>query len=318
MTSRTKILVGITAVIILGGGFWYLQTGRTEIKYNSITPEQASKAVAVLSKDQDGDDLKDWEEELWHTDALKPDTDGDGTPDGEEVKLGRDPSKAGPDDALDKETIEAKTVPGGGSWTETDRLSRELFAKYLTIKQSGAPFTAEEEEKLLVDFLQRYPEPKVEKIFTESDIVLAKNDDAVSLRAYGNAIGTVINAHEEKGESELVIFERALQNEDEIDLANLDQRVKRYESILSGFKAIPAPQSVKHMHIALLNSIQALVESVGGMSLAFTDPVRTLSLTTAYPVAVERLNLAMEDISNFLAIKQVIFEKNEPGYILTQ
>ena len=320
MTPRTKIISGVAAVAILGGGVFFLRTGRTEIKYNSITPEQASKAAEGLSKDQDNDGLKDWEEELWNTNPLNKDTDGDGTVDGEEITLGRDPVKAGPDDELDQKTIEAKTVPGGGDWTETDRLSREFFAKYLTIKQSGVPFTAEEEEKLLADFTQRYPEPRAKKIFTESDIVLAKNDDVASLRAYGNAIGTVINAHKEKEdvENELIIFERALENEDALDLQNLDGRVKRYESILAGFKTIPAPRNVMLIHLDLLNSIESIKESVDGMAGALTDSVRALSAATAYPAAIEDLTKALDDIARFFEMKQITFGKDEPGAILTQ
>ncbi|KKW10982.1 MAG: hypothetical protein UY50_C0023G0028 [Parcubacteria group bacterium GW2011_GWA2_49_9] len=280
MTFRTKISIGIILLALIGGGVWFMYSGRSEITFSRVTPEQASKAVAVLSRDQDNDGLKDWEEELWHTDVLNPDTDGDTTTDGEEIKLGRNPTKEGPEDELDKGTIEQKIVPGGGDWTETDRLSRELFAKYLALKQSGQPFTAEEEQKLLEDFIQRYPEAKPSKVYTESELVFADEDTDVSLWAYGNAVGAVVIAHKEGGESELIIFERALENEDGIDLANLDDRIKRYE--------------------------------------AMTDPVQTLSTATAYPAAVEKLVRAFTDISDYLVMKNILFAKGEAGYILTQ
>src|SRR3989338_908000 len=98
MATRTKIIGGGVSLRALVGISWIAYTGRTEIKFNRITSEQAAKAASVLSKDADNEGLKDWEEELWHTDALKPDTDGDGTSDGEEIKLGRNPLKAGPGD----------------------------------------------------------------------------------------------------------------------------------------------------------------------------------------------------------------------------
>lgn len=318
MTTRKKIIGGIALVVLLGGGGWFLYSGRTEIKFARVSPEQASQAVAVLSRDQDKDELKDWEEELWHTDPLKPDTDGDGTPDGEEIKLGRNPVKAGPGDELDKGTIESKTVPGGGDWSETDRLSRELFGKYLAIKQSGVPFTAEEERKLLEEFVHRFPETQPKKIYTESDIVLSAKDDDASLRAYGNALGTVINTHKDGGESELIIFERALQNEDELDLENLQGRIKRYDTMILAFKVIATPKSAGTMHIALLNSIEALKESVTGMAGALQDSVRALSAAAAYPDAVEKLFTAVNDISNLLAIKKISFGEGEPGVILTK
>ena len=320
MNKQTKIIVGIALAAIVGGGIWFLYTGRTEVKFARVTPAQATKAAEVLSRDQDNDGLKDWEEELWHTDALNPDTDGDATKDGEEIKLGRDPVRVGPNDVLDKETIEQKTVPGGGDWSETDRLSREFFGKYLAMKQSGAPFTAEDEQKLLEEFVGRYPESQPKKTYTESDIVLAPNDDNGSLKAYGNAIGAVINAHKDKEgvENELIIFERALENEDEIDLANLEERIKRYESLLAGLKAVPSPKSVVEIHTALLNSAEALKESVSGMALAFTDPVRSLSAATAYPQAIEKLTDAFIQLAALFKEKEITFGEEEAGYILTK
>lgn len=319
MINRTKILA-VVGILILIGGLLYLRSGRSEITVSKVTPAQAKKAVEVLSRDQDEDGLKDWEEELWKTDALKADSDGDGTSDGEEVKEGRDPTKPAPDDKLDRETIEKKTVPGGGDWSETDRLSREFFAKYLSIKQSGAPFTAAEEEKLLADFIARYPEQKPRKIYTESDITVSEKNDDEALKAYGNAIGTVIQKHKENeaGENELIIFERALGNEDPIDLANLDGRVKRYESLFAGFKSIPAPKSAVPSHIDLLNAIESLKESVAGMAGAFSDSVRALSSATAYPAAVEKLTKAFDDIKNLLVQRKIVFGKDEPGRILTR
>jgi len=325
MTSRTKIIIGVVLLAFVGGGVWFMYSGRSEIKFSRVTPEQAAKAAAVLSRDQDNDDLKDWEEELWHTDALNPDTDGDKTSDGGEIKEGRNPLVANtapegtsPNDRLDRATVEAKTVPGGGDWTETDRLSRELFAKYMAIKQSGQTFTAEEERKLIEDFIKRYPEAKPSKLYTESDIAYAEEDTETALRAYGNAVGTVIIAHKEGGESELTIFERALQNDDVTDLANLQGRIKRYEAMLSELLTIPAPRGVATMHVDLLNAVEALRAGTAGMALAFTDPVHTLSLASSYPAAVEKLTRAFEDIADYLAMKKATFTKNEAGYILTQ
>ena len=318
MTQKTKILGGITLLALLGGGAWFLSSGQSEISFSRVTPEQASKASAVLNKDSDNDGLKDWEEELWQTDALLPDTDKDGTLDGEEVKTGRDPLKAGPEDKLDKEIIEKRTVPGGGDWTETDRISRELFARYLSMRQSGVPFTAEEEKKLLEEFADRSPKRAPQKTYTMGDIMRAKTDDTASLRAYANGIGSAIASHETTGESELIIFERALENEDESDLAGLKDRVERYQSLLSAFLAVPVPESAVDMHIALLNSMESLKESVDGMALALKDPVHSLSSATAYPAAVTALIDSFDRIKNLLALKQISFKEDEKGYILTK
>ncbi len=316
MTTPTKVIIGTLTVALIGGGFWFLNTGSSEVKFARVTQKQAAKAVEVLERDQDDDGLKDWEEDLWHTDQKNPDTDGDGTADGAEIKLGRNPAKASPEDELDAETIETKTVTGDKDWTETDRFSRELFAKYLRIKNSGAPFTAEDERALLEDFVGRYPEVKPAKSYTESDIILAKSDDVASLHAYGNALATVVEAHNDGSESEIVIFERALENEDEKDLASLEDRVKRYASMITGFKATPSPKSLVPIHLKLLNALEELRGSVEGMSRALTDSIHALSAASAYPPAVNNLTDAFILLASFLKEGRVTFGEEEPGYIL--
>lgn len=321
MTARIKIILIFLALAILGGGAWLAYTGRSEVTFERPTQAQLTRAAEVLAKDGDGDGLKDWEEELWETDSRNPDTDGDETSDGEEIKQGRDPLKRGPNDTLDTEAIEAKTVPGGGDWSETDRVSRELFARYLAIKQSGQPFTAEDEEALLSDFIRRYPERRTIKTYAASDLASAKADDAAAWRAYGNAVGEAIRGHTERqkgGEGELIIFERALENEDEIDLANLKTRVERYQTLVDELAAIPAPKSVAETALALVNSVEALKESVSGMALAFQDPVRALSAATGYPTAIERLIDALTGLAEFFKENGVVFGEDEPGAILTQ
>ena len=86
--------------------------------------------------------------------------------------------------------------------------------------------------------------------------------------------------------------------------------------MLSEFMAIPTPKGTATMQVDLLNAIEALRESTSGMALAFTDPVRTLSLASAYPTAVEKLVRAFEDISDYFAMKKIVFGEKEPGSIL--
>ncbi len=319
MTTPIKIITGVAVVALISCGIWFLQTGRTEITYGRVTTEQAQRAVAVLSTDTDKDGLKDWEEELWHTDQKVADTDGDGTLDGEEIRLGRDPVKAGPNDKLDKETIEKKTVPGGGiSWTETDKVSREFFAKYLSMRKADKPFTEEDGRALLAEFSNRAPETPPQRKYTESDILPAKDDTTASLKAYGNAIGSAVNALPKDTEGELVIFERAMQNEDAADLASLDRRIKRYEDLLTSFKAIPAPKSAEEIHLALLNSVWGLTEAVEGMALALSDPLRSMSLVVKYPTAYEDMTKAFTALTTLFEKEGITFGKGEEGSVLTQ
>ena len=84
MRSRRRWLVFV-AVFVAVGIFVLIFSGQ---KSNvARAPRQALAAVspssAQLQKDSDGDGLPDWEEALFGTNPHNPDTDGDGTSDGD-------------------------------------------------------------------------------------------------------------------------------------------------------------------------------------------------------------------------------------------
>ncbi len=325
MSARTKILLVLLVLALVLGGFWLAKRPEKETYYVGLSQEQVVKAKALLEEDGDKDGLKDWEEQLWKTDPHNPDTDGDGTPDGEEIRLGRNPliantAAAGtpPSDLLDKETIETKTTLGQAPWTETDQLSREFFARYLAIKKSGQTITPEIEAQLIGEVISHYPPTLQKKTFGEGDLALASADDAAAYRSYGNALGAALaKRREASGENELVIYERALTDEDAGDLATLQSRAARYEGFITDIKAIPTPKGAVAAQLVLLNAFEGLKESVEGMSLAMKDPVASLGPTGAYPNAVQALTDAMTAVSGLFTEKQVVFGKSEGGYIFT-
>ncbi|MDO8564547.1 MAG: hypothetical protein Q7R88_00980 [bacterium] len=324
MPTRTTLVSLVLCLILAAGGIWLFKQPRKETYYGGLSKEQVAMAAAVLERDADKDELKDWEEQLWQTDPKNHDTDGDGTNDGEEIRLGRNPLTpstalpgAPPNDFLDKETIETKTTVGKSEWTGTDRLSREFFSKYMALKQSGKPFTSEEAQKLISDVVNHYPPEPQKKIWSEDDSTVSSADDTAAYRQYGNAVGAVILKHQDGGgEHELVIYERALANEDENDLATLEHRVTYYENLINGIRVIPVPSGAVSIHLDILNALEQLKESVESMALAMEDPVRSLGGTGVYPHAVDALIDAFGLLGNELAEKGVRFGKDESGYML--
>src|SRR3990167_6963602 len=103
--SKKLVLIFVGSVfIVIGFAYATFNLTRKET-YVATTLEATTTNSALLAKDGDSDGLKDWEEQLWKTDPYNPDTDGDGTGDGQEIKLGRNPVLAGPNDKFDSETI---------------------------------------------------------------------------------------------------------------------------------------------------------------------------------------------------------------------
>src|SRR3989344_5213294 len=80
------------------------------------------------SKDRDG--LQAWEEELYGTDPKKSDTDGDGTPDGEEVARGGKPLRTNAASTTQL-TAGDQTLETAGQNTEPVNLTEELIAEII-------------------------------------------------------------------------------------------------------------------------------------------------------------------------------------------
>ena len=77
---------GLALVLVGVFGFsplknWLLKNDSAPRVVQAVTSPQNS-----LLTDEDHDSLQAWEEELYGTNPQNPDTDGDATPDGEEIK----------------------------------------------------------------------------------------------------------------------------------------------------------------------------------------------------------------------------------------
>src|SRR3989344_5268420 len=125
--SKKISILAIISLIFLGGlvyVLFYMEDTET-----CVSPSVSTVTTnRLLAKDTDEDGLKDWEEQLWKSDPLKPDSDSDGTPDGLEIKNGRNPTVAGPNDKLDLDTVTSKiNTETEADLSETDKFPRALF-----------------------------------------------------------------------------------------------------------------------------------------------------------------------------------------------
>ena len=122
LSQKIILSLAFALIVILGAYYFGVYKGRP-ISYQkgggSGLVAKNGGGDNFLQGDADKDGLKYWEEALWKTDPNNPDTDGDGTSDGQEVKEGRDPNVAGPDDKLKSISI---LGDGGANATNNSKL----------------------------------------------------------------------------------------------------------------------------------------------------------------------------------------------------
>lgn len=209
----------------------------------AVSPKTKEEALARLTRDTDGDGLKDWEEKIYGTNPEKTDTDGDGTPDGEEIKTSRNPLRPGPDDAL------ALPAPFPDTANKTNAIANELIGKSLTqiIAKSiaGDPLSPELKNP---ESLKNY----VEKLGTTNllssvippetrDFKISKDNSPIAVKKYFNTVTEILARNFSDVESDIIILFRAAEQNDITELRLLDKNIAALEQAVKEMKETPTP-----------------------------------------------------------------------------
>lgn len=313
--SKKTSLLALASLIFLGSLIYFLF-------YVKDTKTYVAPAVSVvttnkiLAKDTDEDGLKDWEEQLWKSDPLNPDSDSDGTPDGLEIKSGRNPTVAGPNDKLDLDTIENKiNTETETDLSETDKFSRDLFLKIIAAKKADAPPSAEDLEKFLnASVLQEMKNQPV-KTYGEGDFQVDKSETLEKIKAYGEKIAEIMNTKPPQPlEDELTIFERAETKNDPNELKKLEPLIDQYRWIESSLLKTVVPESALPNHIAFTNGVSGMAYSITGLRYIMTDPIRALPGVDTYDRNFANFINSLLQFKSYFETSGVIFEKGDRGY----
>jgi len=265
---RFYVILAVVFVLLIGIiGFVLVKTGK--VSFLGID----SKSIKE-QRDSDNDGLSDWDEELYKTDPHNPDTDGDGTPDGEEIKLGRNPLVRAPGDKLF-----FYPLPYGDKYNITNQvLNEEMLDSILNsyILQKGeyildhpeidspddfAVFTDQETVKEMSKraIAQAYSEmidkaneavKAIPEIFnfeiTDKDILVTEDNSKEAVEKYLARVSLILNS------DNFFLQERAYSalkaSLEEKDFSKLDQLIKENDIKIETAKTIVVPSSWKEIH----------------------------------------------------------------------
>ncbi len=321
MLRKKIIIIVVTSICVIVGIFIALHYKSTDTY--SANPTQQLLAEALIKnsdKDSDSDGLKDWEEALWHTDPHNPDTDGDGTSDGDEVKQGRNPLVAGPHDKVTIDTtikISGTDANTNIAETETDTMARDLFTQYMELKKAGTPIDEKTQTILITNLLQNKSLQNTHKTYTSSDIKNITTNTATAMRNYGNRLGRILVADSPKAsQNEIVIIEKALTSGNQSDIQQLNPIINGYNTIITNLISVTVPKNALTLHIHLINDISRVRDDIQDMSTTFNDPVKALLSMNDYRQSVSSLVSDLTQIKTYFSNNQITFTQSEYGYAL--
>lgn len=268
---------------------------------NNSRPTRTTE-LARLNQDSDGDGLKDWEEQIYGTDPNKADTDGDKTPDGEEIKLDRDPLKPGPKDQLPKPLAE-KTETSTAQENNLTKKFIDKFGERFILPRLNDPSVSLDNEKLSRGVLKDLPANiSYANYFSSKDILVVNDNDPEAFKKYGEGFNSIISGSFKNLEkSELMIFSEALQVEDLSQLSILDVYLSAYQMALTKLKNLPVPAGLADLHLAYLNATKRQQIAVEKMRQAEKDIIKSAYGAQEYIAAgneIANIEQKLQKISN--------------------
>lgn len=221
--------------------------------------------------------------------------------------------------SLNRYVAAAKKTPV--KLNSTEQFSRELFSQYVELRQAGVMSTSSIANSISYSVLTKdYTGTDKPKSYTMSSVHVVQNADAVTLRQYGNDLGLLLKTYTPQTNDVTVTF-NAIKANDTTFTKTLAQNAAKYKAILSGLLAMKVPAAVSQNHLDLVNGMSQMIYLDGALSVAKTDPVKTMAAMNTYSnITVGLLFNAINSIKQALMSAKLSYSASEGGayFILNQ
>ncbi|MSR70953.1 hypothetical protein EXS62_02845, partial [Candidatus Kaiserbacteria bacterium] len=163
----------------------------------------------------------------------------------------------------------------------TDSVARTLFVSLSSAKAEGLGDDLPTQDKLIAEASSQL-QTTVPPIYTSDDVrTAATNKD--TLRAYGNAVMTVINAHPGARVYETyVAIGEATDNNDKRKLAPLKEISAEYNGIAEDLILLPVPATLAPLHLKVTNDFAAIAATYDDLRAIGADPLRGIAGLQSY------------------------------------
>ncbi len=252
------------------------------------------------SGDADADGLLDWQEELYGSDPDNADTDGDGTNDGDEVSLRRDPTVPAPNDPLltTKDLFNTNVnLDGYATGTVTDKLSVKLFSEYFTLKRNDKLNDETQEDlvnKLATDAVKN---SDFKDYFVKSDLtIISSSKDTVKI--YGTEFAQISITSILRMDSYKNLSEKQYMT----NIAN------EYQNLAQNLAYINVPDVAGDAHLKIVNQAYQAGTLIKGMLDVDADPVEVTLAIAQYQASLNADSGLYTTLGQYFETNGIIFD----------
>lgn len=263
-----------------------------------------------LNKDDDNDGLKNWEEAVYHTDIKNPDTDGDKTPDGEEVRTNRNPLVKGPNDKV----LPAEENPA--VFVFDDKNLTHLFTQKLSQNPDFQKILSSQGGSISPDAIESYiNELPIHDIIKEptapdpSILRIISDESAGAIARYFDSLAALYTKNEQaftQGD-DLTIFKNALETNDPNEWKKLSSMVAALDAMIREANLLQIPKNILWFHQQEVVLLAKTKNEITALANASKDPIGSLAAMQSRVATKEALTkLHKQDTPDWLSQHSVI------------
>lgn len=210
-----------------------------------------------------------------------------------------------------KNISQTKKEPG---LTATDLFGRELFSKFMTLRQAGMASNTGTTDALVNQILDNSQLITDEaKLSTIGDLYTFTTEDSVALQIYANTVASILK-RDRPTDNEVLIAKKALETGDTKMLENIDPIIATYARVRSDLLTTPVPFSASTYHIKLVNGVSTALANAVALKNSAVDPLQALNAISSYPETVSIVFYAVVDLRNYFDKAGITFNPNEEAY----
>lgn len=319
-SPRTLRLVGssLIAVLLIAGAYSFSGTNPL-FGARSASAQSAEELLKeYAAKDSDSDLLPDWQEALYGTDPLNPESFKAGILDGDAVAQGLIEPKVTVRE--DGGTTDISSIPGTSALPNslTDRFAQTLLKQYLQNRGSTPPTNAE-----IVAFVEKgianlSSESISSAKYAASDVRTTAETGTLALTKYAGQVEAAFgNNTVSTSKNELSYFADALKG-DASALRKIEDISDAYANIAAAMMKISVPTEARQAHLSIANALVHMSEINADMATLKSDPLRSLMGIGLYDRYAKELVGAFSNLSSIFSARQVSIPEGVEGYYIVK
>ena len=277
----------IFLVCILGvlATFWYVGVGKT---WRGTDPMSNKQDVKITQPNEDFAATTDWQKQfIVHSTTTLP----------------QNNTLA----VNDQGTDEPETVTG--------QFGKKFFEQFMILKQNDLvdDQTAVKAvvDQNIDDVISSAPEARVYDI---RSVVLSPTVGIPAEKTYANSVGEILTLYIPQKDA-AAIATQALEKNDPSRISEIMAVANSYSTVLKKLLEVPAPKNLADEHLALINSISAMIFVSEGMGKVFSDPLQSMVSLAVYEESLVSLQNALLDLKFAFNEDQVVFSGTESGNV---